>query len=62
MTGGLEGVARLLLLVPATSRGGAIGSVVILMAAVITLIRCGEWGHLPAAVILTAAAVVAIRA
>ncbi|WIM09549.1 MAG: hypothetical protein OJF58_000502 [Enhydrobacter sp.] len=52
----------MLLLVPATSRGGAIGSVVILMAAVITLIRCGEWGHLPAAVILTAAAVVAIRA
>jgi hypothetical protein len=36
------------------------GSVVILTAAVITLIRCREWGHLPGAVVLIAAAVVAV--
>ncbi|WP_407181089.1 hypothetical protein [Bradyrhizobium sp. STM 3562] len=50
----------MLLLVPATSWAGAIGSVVILVAAVITLIRCREWGHLPGAVVLTAAAVTAV--
>jgi hypothetical protein len=50
----------LLLLVPATSWAGAIGSVVILAAAVMTLIRSREWGHLPGAVVLTAAAVVAV--
>jgi membrane protein HdeD len=62
VTGGLEAIAGLLLLIPATLRAGAIGSVVILVAAVITLIRCREWGHLPGAVVLTAAAVVvAIR-
>lgn len=58
VTGGLEAVAGVLLLVPATSRAGAIGSVVILMAAVMTLIRCREWGHLPGAVVLTVAAAV----
>ena len=59
VTGGLEAIAGPLLLVPATWWAGAIGSVVILVAAVITLIRCREWGHLPGAVVLTAAAVVA---
>ena len=57
VTGGLEAIAGLLLLVPATSCAGALGSVVILVAAVITLIRCREWGHLPGAVVLIAAAV-----
>jgi uncharacterized membrane protein YphA (DoxX/SURF4 family) len=60
VTGGLEAIAGLLLLAPATSWAGAIGSVVILVAAVITLIRCREWRHLPGAVVLTAAAVVAV--
>jgi hypothetical protein len=39
----------LLLLIAATSRAGAIGSVVILVTAVITLIRHRDWGHLPGA-------------
>ena len=60
VTGGLEATAGLLLLAPAMSWAGAIGSVVILVAAVITLIRCREWGHLPGAAVLTAAAVVAV--
>ena len=55
--GGLEVITGLLLLIPATSRAGAIGSVVILVAAVITLIRHRDWGHLPGAVVLTAVAV-----
>ena len=57
VTGGLEAIAGLLLLVPATRWAGAIGSVAILMAAALTLIRCREWGHLPGAVVLIAAAV-----
>jgi uncharacterized membrane protein YphA (DoxX/SURF4 family) len=63
VTGGLEMMAGLLLLVPATSRAGAIGSVVILLAAVMTLIRYRDWTHLPGAIVLTAMAVtvVAIR-
>lgn len=62
MTGELEAIAGLLLLIPALSRAGAIGSAVILTAAVLTLIRRRDWGHLPGAAVLTAAAVaVAIR-
>jgi uncharacterized membrane protein YphA (DoxX/SURF4 family) len=57
LTGGLEVMAGLLLLVPATWWVGAIGSVVILAAAAMTLIRCREWSHLPGAVVLIAAAV-----
>jgi uncharacterized membrane protein YphA (DoxX/SURF4 family) len=57
MTGGLEVVAGLLLLVPATWWAGATGSIVILSAAAITLLRCREWSHLPGAVVLIAAAV-----
>ena len=45
VTGGLEMTAGLLLLIPATSRAGAIGSVVILLAAVMTLIRYHDWTH-----------------
>src|SRR6516162_9294900 len=59
VTGGLEITAGLLLLIPATSRAGAIGSVVILLAAVMTLIRYRNWTHLPGAVVLTAVAVAA---
>jgi hypothetical protein len=51
--------AGLLLLIPATARAGAIGSVVILLAAVMTLIRYRHWTHLPGAVVLTAVAVAA---
>jgi uncharacterized membrane protein YphA (DoxX/SURF4 family) len=57
VTGGLEVTAGLLILIPAASRAGAIGSVVILLAAVITLIRHRDWNHLPGAVLLTAVAV-----
>jgi membrane protein HdeD len=57
VTGGLEVTAGLLLLIPATSRAGAIGSVAILLAAVMTVIRHRDWTHLPGAVVLTAVAV-----
>jgi uncharacterized membrane protein YphA (DoxX/SURF4 family) len=57
VTGGLEVVAGLLLLVPATWWAGAIGSIVILSAAAMTLIRGREWSHLPGAVVLMAVAV-----
>ncbi|MGN6305359.1 MAG: DoxX family protein [Mesorhizobium sp.] len=57
VTGGLEVVTGLLLLMPATWRAGAIGSSLILLAAAMTLIRCREWSHLPGAVVLMAAAV-----
>ena len=60
VTGGLEAIAGLLLLTPATSRAGAIGSALILVAAVITLIHHRDWGHLPGAVALSVAAVVAV--
>jgi uncharacterized membrane protein YphA (DoxX/SURF4 family) len=49
LTGGLEATAGLLLLIRCTSRAGAICSVVILLAAVITLIRHRDWTHLPGA-------------
>jgi uncharacterized membrane protein YphA (DoxX/SURF4 family) len=60
VTGGLEVLAGLLLLVPATWWAGATGSIVILSAAAMTLIRCREWSHLPGAVVLIAAAIAAI--
>jgi uncharacterized membrane protein YphA (DoxX/SURF4 family) len=56
VTGGLEVTAGALLLIPATSRAGAIGSVAILLAAGTTLIRHRDWKHLPVAVVLAAAA------
>jgi uncharacterized membrane protein YphA (DoxX/SURF4 family) len=46
VAGGLEAIAGLLLIVPALAWAGATGSVAILLAAVITLIRCREWRHL----------------
>ena len=51
--------AGLLLLIPATSRAGAIGSVMILLAAVIPSSAIRDWTHLPGAVVLTAVAVAA---
>jgi membrane protein HdeD len=59
VAGGLEVTAGLLLLIPATSRAGAIGSVAILLAAAMTLIRHRDWSHLPGAVVLTALAIAA---
>jgi uncharacterized membrane protein YphA (DoxX/SURF4 family) len=56
VTGGLEVMAGLLLLIPVTSRVGAIGSAISLLAAVVTLIRFRDWGHMPGAVVLTPAA------
>ena len=50
-------IAGLLLLIPATSRAGAICSAAILLAAVITLIRHRDWKHVPGAIALTALAV-----
>jgi uncharacterized membrane protein YphA (DoxX/SURF4 family) len=61
VTGALEVATGLLLLIPVTSRVGAIGSAIILLAAIATLIRHGDWGHLPGAVVLTAAAAIAIH-
>ena len=52
-------IAGILLLIPATSRAGAICSAAILLAAVITLIRYRDWTHLPGAVVLAAVAVAA---
>jgi membrane protein HdeD len=57
VTGGFEMATGLLLLIPVTSRAGAIGSAAILLAAVMTLIRHRDWTHLPGAVVLTAVAV-----
>lgn len=60
VTGGLEVGAGFLLLVPTTARVGAVASAAILLAAVATLIRHRDWGHLPGAAILTAAAAAAL--
>jgi len=60
VTGGLEVVVGLLLLVPATSRFGAIGGAVILLAALATLIRFRDWGHLPGALVLTTVALATV--
>jgi uncharacterized membrane protein YphA (DoxX/SURF4 family) len=57
VTGGLEVTAGLLLLIPGTSRAGAIGSVIILLVALMMLIRHRDWAHLPGAIVLTAVAV-----
>jgi uncharacterized membrane protein YphA (DoxX/SURF4 family) len=59
VTGGLEVAAGSLLLIPATSRVGAIGSSLILLAAVMTVNRHRDWTHLPGAVVLMAIAVAA---
>ena len=60
VTGVLEVVVGLLLLIPLTSRVGAIGSAMIVLAAIAMQIRSGDWGNLPLAVLLMAASVAAI--
>ncbi len=57
--GVLEVMVGLLLLVPVTSRGGAIASAVIVLVALAMQIRSGDWRHLPLAVVLMAACVAA---
>jgi uncharacterized membrane protein YphA (DoxX/SURF4 family) len=58
--GSLGVVVGLLLLIPVTSRAGAIGSAIFMLAAVATLVRSRDWGHLPLAAVLTAASVATI--
>ncbi len=60
VTGSLGVVLGLLLVIPATSRVGAIGSAIFMLIAVATLIRSRDWGHLPGAAVLTAASFAAI--
>lgn len=60
VTGFVEVVAGLLLMIPATSQVGAIENSVIMLAAVATLVRSRDWGHLPAAAVLMATSVAAI--
>jgi uncharacterized membrane protein YphA (DoxX/SURF4 family) len=58
--GVLEVAVGLLLLIPVTSRVGAIASAMMVLAAVAMQIRSGDWGNLPVAVVLMAASVAAI--
>ncbi len=60
ISGVLELVAGVLLLIPVTSRFGAIASALIVLAAVAMQIHSGDWEHLPFAVVLMAASVAAI--
>lgn len=63
VAGSLGIVIGLLLVIPATSRAGAIASTVFMLTAVATLIRSRDWGHLPVAAILmiVSAAAIAIH-
>jgi len=60
VTGVLEVVVGLHLLIPVTSRVGAIGSAMLVLAAVAMQICSGDWEHLPLAAVLMAASVAAI--
>jgi uncharacterized membrane protein YphA (DoxX/SURF4 family) len=60
VSGVFEVVVGLLLLIPVTSRVGAIASAMIVLAAVAMQIRSGDWGNLPFAAVLMAASVAAI--
>ena len=60
VAGSLGVVIGLLLVIPATSRDAAIGSAIFMLAAMGTLIRSRDWGHLPVAAVLMAASVAAI--
>jgi len=60
VAGSLGVVTGLLLLIPLTSRVGAVASAIFMLAAVATLISSRDWGHLPVAAILMAASVAAI--
>jgi uncharacterized membrane protein YphA (DoxX/SURF4 family) len=59
-SGVLEVVVGLLLLIPVTSRVGAIASAMSVLAAVAMQIRSGDWGNLPFAGVLLAASVAVI--
>jgi uncharacterized membrane protein YphA (DoxX/SURF4 family) len=58
--GVLSVVVGLLLVIPATARIGALGSTTYMLAAVATLLRARDWGHLPVAVFIAAASAAAI--
>ncbi len=60
MAGGVEIVAGLLLIIPATAQAGALESSAIMSAAAATLLRSRDWGRLPAAAALMGASVAAI--
>ncbi|QAY95225.1 hypothetical protein CWB41_05345 [Methylovirgula ligni] len=60
VAGSLGVVIGLLLVIPATSRVGAIASAIFMLAAVATLIRSRDWGHLPVAAVLMAVSAAAI--
>ena len=60
VAGSLGVVVGLLLVVPVTSRVGAIGSAIFMLVAVATLIRRRDWGHMPVAAVLMAGSIVAI--
>jgi uncharacterized membrane protein YphA (DoxX/SURF4 family) len=60
VAGSLGIVIGLLVVIPVTSRFGAIGSTIFMLVAVATLIRSRDWGHLPGAAVLTAASLAAI--
>ena len=60
VAGSLGVVVGLLLVIPVISRVGAIGSAIFMLAAIATLIRRRDWGHLPGAAVLAAASVAAI--
>jgi uncharacterized membrane protein YphA (DoxX/SURF4 family) len=60
VAGSVGVVIGLLLLIPLTSRVGAIASAFFMLVAVATLIRSRDWGHLPVAAILMAASAGAI--
>lgn len=59
VTGGLEVAGGVLILVPATARIGAVAIAAILAAASATLVRHRDWTHLPGALLLAGAAVLA---
>lgn len=60
VAGALGVAVGLLLVIPVTSRVGAIGSAIFMLVAIATLIRSRDWGHLPVAAVLMAASVSAI--
>lgn len=60
VAGALSVVVGLLLVIPATARIGALGCATYMLAAVVTLLRARDWGHLPVAALLTAASAAAI--
>ncbi|HEY1782658.1 MAG TPA: DoxX family protein [Roseiarcus sp.] len=60
VAGSLGVVIGSILVIPATSRVGAIASAIFMLAAVGTLIRSRDWGHLPVAAVLMAVSAAAV--